>query len=215
MYLSRLILNPRCRRTQQELAAPYEMHRTIMQGFPDDLNGQQVLFRVDVDRHSGMPTVLVQSGQAADWSFLDSEREYLLDPQLLAKPNPTQKEFDLPVTAGQRLAFRLRANPTFRRDGKRLAWLEEKDQRKWLSRKAETGGFRVLSILVVPEGMVKVEKHASEATHDISVYSVRFEGLLVVTNPDTFRETVATGIGPAKAFGFGLLSVAPIRRVLR
>jgi hypothetical protein len=39
---------------------------------------------------------------------------------------------------------------------------------------------------------------------------VEFQGELTVTNPDQLRVTVATGIGSAKAFGFGLLVLAPL-----
>ena len=35
MYLSRLILNPRSRQVRNELADPYEMHRTVCKAFPD------------------------------------------------------------------------------------------------------------------------------------------------------------------------------------
>ncbi|NUQ01432.1 MAG: type I-E CRISPR-associated protein Cas6/Cse3/CasE, partial [Armatimonadetes bacterium] len=38
---------------------------------------------------------------------------------------------------------------------------------------------------------------------------VDFEGLLIVTDPPRFCEALRRGIGPAKAFGCGLLSVAP------
>jgi CRISPR-associated protein Cas6/Cse3/CasE subtype I-E len=38
--------------------------------------------------------------------------------------------------------------------------------------------------------------------------AVRFDGVLVVTDLDRFTKAVAAGIGPFKAFGFGLLSVA-------
>ena len=211
MYLSRLILNPRSRRTQRELAAPYEMHRAVMSGFPEDLgDDERILFRVDVDRHTGVPTVLVQSRRPADWSELEAADGHLLAPHFLGKPNPVQKQSELNVAAGQRLAFRLRANPSFKRDGQRLACLREEDQRAWLDRKADDSGFRVLSLLVIPEGMVTPEKHSAEASHRMSVCSVRFDGLLVVTDSETFRDTLAAGIGPAKAFGFGLLSVAPV-----
>jgi CRISPR system Cascade subunit CasE len=37
---------------------------------------------------------------------------------------------------------------------------------------------------------------------------VDFEGILEVTDPEEFAAAVTAGIGPAKAFGFGLLSVA-------
>ena len=39
--------------------------------------------------------------------------------------------------------------------------------------------------------------------------SVLFEGLLQVTDPDAFRQTLIRGIGSGKSFGFGLLSIAP------
>lgn len=41
--------------------------------------------------------------------------------------------------------------------------------------------------------------------------AVQFDGVLVVTDPDKLREAVRNGIGPQKAFGFGLLSLAPLR----
>jgi CRISPR-associated protein Cas6/Cse3/CasE subtype I-E len=39
--------------------------------------------------------------------------------------------------------------------------------------------------------------------------AVRFDGILQVTNAELFLQTLRAGIGPAKGFGFGLLSVAP------
>ena len=38
MYLSRLILNPRSRRVQKEIEYAYELHRTLMRGFPQNHN---------------------------------------------------------------------------------------------------------------------------------------------------------------------------------
>jgi len=38
---------------------------------------------------------------------------------------------------------------------------------------------------------------------------VRYEGLLQVTDPHLLVEAVRAGIGSAKGFGFGLLSLAP------
>ena len=57
MYLSRLILNPRSRQVQKELADPYQLHRTIMAAFPDVLPpDERVLFRVDLA--DGLPVLL-------------------------------------------------------------------------------------------------------------------------------------------------------------
>jgi len=39
--------------------------------------------------------------------------------------------------------------------------------------------------------------------------SVLFEGRLTIDDVEKFRETLAIGIGSGKAYGFGLLSIAP------
>ena len=40
--------------------------------------------------------------------------------------------------------------------------------------------------------------------------SARYEGVLTVIDADRFREALVRGVGPGKAFGFGLLSTAPL-----
>jgi len=47
-----------------------------------------------------------------------------------------------------------------------------------------------------------------KATDEPLLGAVRFDGVLVVTDPHKLREAVANGIGQQKAFGFGLLSLA-------
>jgi CRISPR system Cascade subunit CasE len=42
-------------------------------------------------------------------------------------------------------------------------------------------------------------------------FAVVFDGLLRVTDTGAFTETLVHGLGSAKAFGFGLLSIAPIK----
>jgi CRISPR system Cascade subunit CasE len=39
--------------------------------------------------------------------------------------------------------------------------------------------------------------------------SVLYDGMLEVTDETLFHETLAHGVGPDKAYGFGLLSIAP------
>ncbi|NLJ34802.1 MAG: type I-E CRISPR-associated protein Cas6/Cse3/CasE [candidate division WS1 bacterium] len=210
MYLSRLILDPRSRRVRSELAAAYEMHRTLMQGFPASLPAdERVLFRVDVDRRSGVPVVLVQSRHRPDWSLLASAERYLLDVSDRGLLNPDCKAVHLSLTGGQLLGFRLRANPAYKRGGKRLAWLTEPEQLRWLERKGHEGGFRVMAVTVIPEGWQESSKGDGVTRLQLKHYSVRFDGHLRVTDPQVFLETIASGVGPAKGLGFGLLSVAP------
>ncbi len=204
MHLSRLVLNPRNRQVRAELACPYEMHRTISRAFGHDLSDERILYRVDEDRRTGVPTVLVQSQTKPDWSALPGDG-YLLEPA-------ASKPIDPGFSEGELLSFRLRANPV-RRDndtGKRLGLLQEAEQREWLDRKGERNGFRVVRCHVIPEGLRKFEKRRSGSQRNITLLSVRFEGLLQVTDPDALLGAMTDGIGPAKAFGFGLLSLARV-----
>jgi len=59
-------------------------------------------------------------------------------------------------------------------------------------------------------GYVYVNK-TRDPTKGQRLRSVRYDGLLEVLDEERFRESLLSGIGPAKAFGFGLLSIAPVR----
>ncbi len=215
MYLSRLILNPRNRAVQREIANPYELHRTLMRAYPEDLpDRERVLFRTEADPQSGVPTVLVQSQIEPDWSDLTTWEGYLLpEPQWPPSifNNPAVKRIDLSLKTEQFLAFRLRANPTVKREGSRHGLYQEEDQRAWLDRKGRRGGFDVRRLTVIKEGNAYAWIKRSGKTRKLTHFAVRFDGVLQVTEPDVLRETVAEGIGPAKGFGFGLLSLAPAR----
>lgn len=207
MYLSLLRLNPRSRRARTEASRPYELHRSLMRTFPNSEDGGpgRVLFRLDVDRRTGAMAVLVQSEKEPDWTPLESSQDLLLR-------SPQHKTFEPVFARGQALYFRLRANPTVKRAGKRLGLPREEDQLSWLGRKGAQGGFEVVSVTVIPEGMTRdgmTDKDGSR--HDLSLLSVRFEGVLRVVEPDLFRATLAKGVGSGKGLGFGLLSIAPLK----
>lgn len=202
MYLSRLLLNPRCRQVRRELAEPYEMHRTLLRAFPENMaaGGERVLFRVDTERETGVPTVLVQSLTPPDWSGLTAGRDYYLRPV-------ETKEFDPAFRAGQRLYFRLRANPTVKREGKRWGLYREEEQRSWLVRKGQQGGFEAEGVVVIPENKVTGRKTTDGARHEMVHHSVRFDGVLRVSDPERFVQTLGAGVGSGKGLGFGMMSV--------
>src|SRR5437660_10597168 len=148
MFLSKLVLNARDRQARRDLARPYEMHRSVWRAFPQSEPGR-VLFRVDVDRRGGNPLVLVQSYLKPEWNRLGE-----LGPgYLLARPE--LKDFEPRFAVGQRLSFRLRANPTKKigsaskeerlagkkHNGQRMALFREEDQIAWLLHKGTEGGF--------------------------------------------------------------------------
>lgn len=206
MYLSRLILNPRVRAVQRDLARLNDLHKTILSAFPDNLaqRDERVLFRLE-QPPGGALQLLVQSQGAPDWSQLPAG--YLLD----RPDNPATKEVNLRVASGQRLAFRLRANPTKRlsagtgNKGKRVGLYKVEEQMEWLQRKAAQGGFALLSATPTQQ------QRTDDNRHQLKFFSVQFDGVLQVAEPERFLQALERGIGSGKAFGFGLLSVAPIR----
>ena len=222
MYLSCLMLNPRHKRAQRELAQPYELHRTVLRAFPETLPPKErVLYRIDMPRSTGAPAggsvaLLVQSQCEPDWRWAEDVPGYLLCP-------PQSKPIELELRQGQTLAFRLRANPTVKKkshqDGKevpangvRLGLVREEDQRAWLERKGEQHGFRVLRAAIAPEAMqTAYQPREGERRRRLAHVAVRYDGLLQVTDANFLQEAVRGGIGSAKAFGFGLLSLGPPR----
>jgi CRISPR system Cascade subunit CasE len=222
MYLSRLILNPRSRQVRNELADPYELHRTVCKAFPHanykDNEPSGILFRVDLHPRTHIPTLLVQSSQTPDWEFLLSEKKgYLLEDSDLPLDveNPSIKELNLQLREGQTLAFRLRANPTVKKDregksqGRRVGLFREEDQFKWLERKLEAAGATVISVNIINEqtarGKMFIEK---EKEKRINLLSVQFNGVLQVKAPERLVDSIYSGFGSAKGLGFGLLSLA-------
>ena len=219
MHLSKIELNLRSREARRDLAQPYELHRTLAHAFPT-LDGQDyrathgVLFRVESAVAPGArPTVLVQSATVPTWEALP--HNYLL--------TSTCKELVPAITTEQVLGFRLVANPTKkvmregRRQGNRVPLFdaggddELTPAQHWLRRKAELSGFEVLHVLS-EDFHLATSRSPSAPSHQtkqqLPLYGVRFDGLLRVRNPHLLTEALRQGIGPAKAFGFGLLSLA-------
>lgn len=224
MYLSRLILNPRNRHVRSDLADCQKMHRTVLNAFPQDeyqrpRDHWHVLYRADVAR-TGQVTLLVQSAIAPDWS-------HLLPGYLAPAPgNPGSKLVAAAYAAlmpDRVVSFRLRANPTRRvakKDdslrGKRVDLQAHQDQLDWLARKGDLGGFVLVGVRIQPD-VVDVRVVTSDQQRQrgkregcgLVFGSVLFEGNLRITDADVFRQTLAHGIGSGKAYGFGLLSIAP------
>lgn len=176
------------------------------------------LFRID-PTHSSRAAILVQSASKPDWSYAFHNA-----PGLLAALPETRK-LDAVLRSGQRLRFRLQANPTKKietttkeerlagapkRNGRRVPVPSNGSQlRDWLETRADRCGFDLADHLTIETGYVYVNK-THEATGGHRLRSVVYEGVLRITDMDRFASAMACGIGPAKGFGFGLLSTAPV-----
>lgn len=175
------------------------------------------LFRID-PQPGGRAMILVQSAVKPNWRYAFHNAGYLL-----AAP-PEVKSFDPSFTKGQRLRFRLVVNPTRRLSknsqesdgnpvkeasiGKRVP-VPTDQLYEWLARRAEHSGFSIIKGSSTIQTTYIYFKKSDKKDEQSRLRSVRYNGILVVTDPDHFQGTIIHGIGTGKAFGFGLLSVAP------
>lgn len=196
-----------------------------------------VLYRVEHDARMNMTAVLVQSSERPDWSRLPAQ--YLREHEADNPACKSVGDKYAGLKSGMRLRFRLRANPTRkietktlvdgkRRNGKRVELRDEAEQAAWLERKAAQHGFRLRAVRSIDEdkrtGLRKSQdKDANDGGSDVAssgddnrvrtprltFASVLFEGELIVTDKELFVAALERGIGTGKAYGFGLLSVAP------
>lgn len=187
----------------------YNLHRLVCSGFPDRQVARKarILFRFDIEGDSGF--LYVQTKIKPDWSGLDlAPNVAIVGPRLLRLP-PMQPEM--------RLRFRLLARPARRiaaksspDRGRRLSLIHEQEQRDWLDRKAAIHGFLVDHCTMLNR-VWHDTKHPERLPNGPPkpITATLFEGVLVVTDPGKLQHALSNGIGPQKAFGFGLLSVAP------
>lgn len=222
MLLHRIHLDPRSKEVRRDLSDPYQLHSTLCRAFCEPSTKCPeggFLWRLESHAESERyPHVLVQSRAIPNWSGINVKG-------WLTKADPAvdlnaRLKLDA-LKNGQRFRFRLRANPTVTRAGKRLGLLHVEEQEKWLERKGQQHGFSLpklasfdlsessrerVDVRVSEEQMLRGEQRSGNG---IRIFSVLFDGILTVTEPEKFRTALQTGIGHGKALGLGLLSVAP------
>jgi CRISPR system Cascade subunit CasE len=207
MYLSQIILNDRDRKVRHDLSNIHNLHRSIMQAFPDieplpDESQKrvradwQVLFRLEPDSN----VLLVQSELEPDWGKLPLT--YLTQQQC----KPFQPELDqFPVD--RLLRFRLKANPSKRdkETRKTVGLYYQPDQEAWFSRQAAQHGFSVERLDIIPAANLWGTKEKGQS--QIKIHTALFQGVLKVQDPALFVKAVRQGIGKGKSYGCGLLSL--------
>lgn len=218
MYLSLIHLNPASAEVQRDLRDAHQLHCTIMKAFPDVGNAGTkartqfaVLHRLEFNHKNGWK-LYVQSGVKPEWDVL---------PKGYAKENIAKtKSIDTAYNSlqpGQRLRFCLRANVTKKidtksdpggkkRNGRRVPLRQIDEQIEWLLRKAGDHGFELQQVIVAGTGSAELVKSYST---NRTFQGVLYEGILKVKDSQQFVGALSTGIGPGKAYGFGLLSIAP------
>ncbi|MEV0370558.1 type I-E CRISPR-associated protein Cas6/Cse3/CasE [Streptomyces sp. NPDC050636] len=206
--IARIRLNPHNRAVQRDLHDATQMHRTLMRMVPDGLgDGPRqtagLLYRLDESDTAS--TLLVQANT--------------LDPTRLPDGYGHIDVKDLTplftaLKKGLAVRYRIVLNPSKRertpaeqknKCGK-IVPLAGPDADQWWKRRATDAGLHIHSLLPTPVTSVQPRgKGAPRMRHKL----LRYDGTATVTDPDALAHAVLTGIGRAKPYGAGLLSLAP------
>ena len=199
-YLS-LIMVHKGEAAEQRIRDSYAWHRALWAAFPGhDDEPRTFLFRVD-DQQQAFRVLMLSE----------------------LRPTPPRwghwqvREVSESFLGHSRYRFQVRANPTVKRvvrhddgsrkkNGRRTGIYDEQELRRWLARKAEAAGAELLDVSSGAPLQTHFVRNGRRGKH----VSVDFTGALRVVDRDAFIRTFHQGIGPAKAFGFGLLMLEPV-----
>ncbi len=197
MYLSRVFLQP------GKLNNAYEWHRALWSLFPDVERGSVSPFLYHMESIN-----LATGAQVLMQSSIEPVADSVLARVLATKPFPASFQ------VGQRLAFQLLANPTRcisdkqdkankKNHGKcRVPLIKEEEQSSWLQRKF-AGAVSLETFHITNHAPLYFRKGNRAG----KVVPVLFEGTFEIRDAERVAEIWESGIGPAKAFGCGLLMV--------
>lgn len=214
---TKVLINPARRQGRKYLTNPHMLHAAVMHGFPPDCDTstERILWRLDERGHEHILYVVGPEKPTID--HIVEEAGWDVRP-------PQSADYDRllsQLTKGQKWNFELVANPTHTipvqggKRGKVVAHSTAAKQLEWLHRKAESMGvsFGTLansSAQVV--GKKTLDFHRSrpngERGNRVHLVTARFSGQLEVVDADKLRATLIGGVGRAKGYGCGLLTLA-------
>lgn len=228
MYLSLLKINTNLEPSRNWFNNIYEVHHRLWMAFPKSEQEkvdpfflgtwtQQVkkstiqrdelgfLFRIERDAD---PRIIVQSKLKPNWEYAFQNADWLLKPET----KPIVRIFETSYSRGEKYKFRIVANPTVKRNAKRVSLKDQGEQLAWFYKKSTEIGSKILEINVTESNLhiFKDIKHLNSKNNQITLFSVTYEGILEVATQESLSNAVIKGIGPAKGFGCGLLSLSSV-----
>lgn len=231
MFLSRIWLNPRRQATRAAVVNPQRLHAAVLAAFPTQTETQRLLWRLDLDDPFRLGLLLV----SADVPSLEHVVEQFGWPSSSDRQAETRpyRTFLDSLTAGQEYAFRLTANPVqsvAKRDrgervrGKPVPLTTRVQQTDWILERSQRAGFTIrksaasqamgddtlLDLLVTRPNRIGFRKGQGSNTQRVTLHTVTYEGTLTVDDPVLLRAAMTDGIGRAKAYGCGLLTLAAL-----
>lgn len=215
---SRVIVNSRDRRAMHVLASLERIHAVVARATnSSESDDGRTIWRLDGQPHSSMQRLYIVSSSEPDFSVFEAEMGVKSGDCASCDYAPFLER----LSCGQQWLFRLTANPTktipsegFVTRGKRQPIVKRADQEEWLFKKfRKIGCHMTINRLEQPEVVIRASQEISFRKRNTTVVLTRvtFEGILSIDDPDMLRKAMVEGIGPAKAYGCGLLTLAPLK----
>ena len=211
LYLSQISFqsNPETYRFLGESNFTYKAHQLVSLAQSENAKDGRILWRLESAKNK-LPKLLVQTDFAPDFGRLTgSEFSSFVE-------KPQVKKFKLNTTTGQLYGFKARVNPTMRefvknlpkgKRGPRVPIVENSELATWILRKEESCGFKLVHSQIDAEDPLIFKKPKGQS---VTLNSICLSGKLIVTNATLFHETMRNGLGSAKGFGFGMISLKRI-----
>lgn len=211
MYLSRVEIDIENRRKIKDLTHIGAYHNWVEQAFPQEIADHErsrKLWRID--KLQGKSYLLIQSPIKPDLEKL--ERYGVVGS---GQVKAYDKFLDN-LEEGKTYNFRVVLNPVVslaNPEGKRgrvVPYLKVEDQMKFFLARTEKNGFSVDEdqVMIVERAYVNLKKHNKRP---VRLVKVAYEGLLTIEDIDKFKDLILKGFGKKKAYGFGLMTLIPVK----
>lgn len=206
-HLHRITINTALRSAWPYLRTTQTLHAAIAKATHTTEPQHRTLWRLD--HHPNHTHLYLLTPTGADLAALSTE----LNGTTTYDTRPYTPLLEA-LNPNQHWKFRLTANPTRSKAttrgtrGRTIPIHHPTDQLTWLATRADQHGFTITND-DSPTAQV-IEHHTNRfkgSTEQVALKRATFEGILTITNPDQLRHTLTAGIGKAKSYGCGLLTL--------
>jgi CRISPR system Cascade subunit CasE len=233
-YLSRIWLNPLRTRAQLFLRNPHALHAAVLGGLSRQPVTERVLWRLDTTAHRAELLVLTESApswehliEQAGWPSADEPQQLVRDYRPLLDKVQRGREFRMRLRANPVSMTRKPTKPSSAQEkqlakerprGVRVPHRTAAHQLRWFTDHLSSWGFEALEsepdvpcVQLIARDRRIFSKNGDTGNHRIVLSTATFDAAVCVTDPDVARERLLGGVGPAKGYGCGLITLAPIR----
>lgn len=230
MFLTRVPIDITHRKGLQFVGSPYRVHAAVEAAFSSEAKRAddrgRILWRLDeANGRTDCVWLYMLSPEIPDCRHIISQAG------VPEGEEPETKCYDKvldAVTLGSRWQFRLKANPVRKvlKDkgtrsntnllGSIQGHVTERQQRMWLLDRAAGNGFAIVPSSSGSEALSvshRQKERFARGGAEVTITTVQYDGVLEVVDTEAFRHLLGFGMGRAKGFGCGLMTIAPVRTI--